>query len=71
MYSAIKLSANMSTKINLPVPCASISLPKRLKSGKKGVEIEEWNRLIENRAGKAHLAETNFANLVSKKGKKL
>jgi len=41
-----------------------------LKSGKKGVEIEEWNRLIENRTGKAHLPETHFANFVSKRGKK-
>jgi len=41
LYNAIKLSANMSTKINLPVPCTSISLPERLKSGKKGAEIEE------------------------------
>jgi hypothetical protein len=43
LCNAINLSANMSTLINLLVLCASISLPKRLKSGKKSAEIEEWN----------------------------
>jgi hypothetical protein len=42
----------MSTLMSLPVLCASISLPKRLKSGKKGAEIEEWdsktNRMVGN-----------------------
>jgi hypothetical protein len=33
----------MSTLINLPVLCTSISLPKRLKSGKKSAEIKEWD----------------------------
>jgi hypothetical protein len=32
----------MSTLINLPVLCASISLPKKLKSGKRSAEIIEW-----------------------------
>jgi hypothetical protein len=33
----------MSTLINLPVLCGSISLPKRLKNGKESAEIEEWD----------------------------
>ena len=41
--NAINLIANMSIVINLPALCASISLPKRLKSGKRSAEIEEWN----------------------------
>jgi len=43
LCNAINVIANMSTLINIPVLCASISLAKRLKSGKTTAEIEEWN----------------------------
>jgi len=33
----------MSILTNLPVLCTLIYLPKRLKSGKKSVETEEWD----------------------------
>ncbi len=52
----------MSTLINLPVLCASISLPKRLKSGKKSAEIKEWDSEL---AGDGHVRDAKWSETIA------